>query len=392
MTQNINVGIVGFGWMGQVHAKAMTRVLQHYPDLGVTPRLRRSRGHGGRRPPGLRPQRVRGVVHDRRLARARRPRATSTWSASPARTSPTVTWPWRPPGPASTSGSRSPRAATSPRPRRSPTRSTRPAWPRPSASTTATRQPSSSPATWSPPGDSGEVRHVRVQMLGDYCAHPDGALTWRFVRELAGSGVIGDLASHGIDLVAVRRRPDRPLAGRDLDVHHRATAGRSARPRTSPAALTALASRWRTRTTCWPCCGSPRVHRGVLEASRASVGEQNSYSFEIHGSTGALAWDFRRMGELRLCLDQDYQAASWSTHIVGPADGEAGAFQPDTAIPLSYDDLKVIEAKRLLALDRHRASPRAPPSPTWSGPHGWSTPRCAPPPSSAGSRSDDRDD
>ena len=55
------------------------------------------------------------------------------------------------------------------------------------------------------------------------------------------------------------------------------------------------------------------------------------------------------MGELRLCLDQDYQAASWSTHIVGPADGESGAFQPDTAIPLSYDDLKVIEAKRLLA-------------------------------------------
>ena len=39
MTQHVNVGIVGFGWMGQVHAKAMTRVLQHYPDLGVTPRL-----------------------------------------------------------------------------------------------------------------------------------------------------------------------------------------------------------------------------------------------------------------------------------------------------------------------------------------------------------------
>ena len=50
-------------------------------------------------------------------------------------------------------------------------------------------------------GRLGEIRHVRVQMLGDYCAHPDGALTWRFVRELAGSGVIGDLASHGMDLI-----------------------------------------------------------------------------------------------------------------------------------------------------------------------------------------------
>ena len=105
--------------------------------------------------------------------------------------------------------------------------------------------------------------------------------------------------------------------------------------------------------------------KGGLEASRASVGEQNAYVFEIHGSTGALAWDFRRMGELRVCLDQDYQAAAWATHIIGPADGEAGSFQPDTAIPLSYDDLKVIEAKRLLT-SSPPASPRAPPSPTWS--------------------------
>ena len=57
--------------------------------------------------------------------------------------------------------------------------------------------------------------------------------------------------------------------------------------------------------------------RCVLEASRVSVGEQNSYGFEIHGATGALAWDFRRMGELRLCLDQDYQNASFATHFVG---------------------------------------------------------------------------
>jgi predicted dehydrogenase len=79
------------------------------------------------------------------------------------------------------------------------------------------------------------------------------------------------------------------------------------------------------------------------------VGEQNAYVIEVHGSTGSLAWDFRRMGELRVCLDQDYQAASWSTRIMRPADGESGAFQPDTALPLSYDDLKVIEVKRLIA-------------------------------------------
>ena len=45
MSMNINVGIVGFGWMGQVHAKALSRVVQHYPDLGVTPQLLRCGRH-----------------------------------------------------------------------------------------------------------------------------------------------------------------------------------------------------------------------------------------------------------------------------------------------------------------------------------------------------------
>ena len=40
-------------------------------------------------------------------------------------------------------------------------------------------------------------------------------------------------------------------------------------------------------------CGA----RVVLKASRVAVAEQNSYGFEVHGTTGALFWDFRRMGE-----------------------------------------------------------------------------------------------
>ena len=54
------------------------------------------------------------------------------------------------------------------------------------------------------------------------------------------------------------------------------------------------------------------------------------------------------MGELRVCLDQDYQNASYATHYVVPGDGELGLFQPGSGIPMGYDDLKVIEAHRLV--------------------------------------------
>ena len=78
------------------------------------------------------------------------------------------------------------------------------------------------------------------------------------------------------------------------------------------------------------------------------MGEQCTYGIEVHGRRGALAWDFRRMGELRLCLDQDYQNASYVTRYVAPGDGELINFQPGSGIAMGYDDLKVIEAHRLV--------------------------------------------
>ncbi len=49
-------------------------------------------------------------------------------------------------------------------------------------------------------GGIGRVTHARVRLFSDYAAHPESALTWRYERERGGSGVLGDLASHGADL------------------------------------------------------------------------------------------------------------------------------------------------------------------------------------------------
>jgi hypothetical protein len=45
------------------------------------------------------------------------------------------------------------------------------------------------------------------ELLADYAAHPDGAFSWRFQRDLAGSGVLGDLLSHGVDLAHLLAGP-----------------------------------------------------------------------------------------------------------------------------------------------------------------------------------------
>ena len=88
--------------------------------------------------------------------------------------------------------------------------------------------------------------------------------------------------------------------------------------------------------------------RGVLEACRVSVGEQNNYGFEVHGTRGVVMWDFRRMGELGVSTGTAYQDQPVSTVFAGPGQGGYAAFQPGAGTAMSYDDLKVIEAYNFL--------------------------------------------
>jgi predicted dehydrogenase len=196
-------------------------------------------------------------------------------------------------------------------------------------------------------GAIGEVTNARFRLFSDYAAHPHGALSWRFERAQGGSGVLGDLVSHGVDLA-------RHLLG-DIDslVADSATFI-SDRPRSTGAGshfATAVGGELGSVENedyldCLLRFASGA--RGTLEASRIAVGEQNSYGFDIHGSQGAIYWDFRRMGELRIAQGTDYQNEPSSVHYVGPGSGEFAEFQPGAGISMSYDDLKVIEAAQLL--------------------------------------------
>lgn len=343
---DVNVGIVGFGWMGQVHAKALTRVRQHYPELGATPHLVAvaDTATDGRLDYARDVIGIRDTLTDWRELVARDdidlvcvagPNFTHRDVAVAAAQAGKHIWIEKPAGRnlaeteeiAAAIHAAGVASAVGFNYRNAP------------AVELARRLVAD--------GRIGEVRHVRAQMLGDYCAHPDGALTWRFEKDKAGSGVIGDLASHGLDLVQYVAGPvsallaeastfitERPAAVGAASHFSRGGDGPRLPVENEDFVLAVL--RFASGAT------------GMLEASRASVGEQNSYGFVVHGSTGAVAWDFRRMTELQVCLDQDYQRASWSTHRVSPGDGEMAAFQPDMGIPMSFDDLKVIEAKRLL--------------------------------------------
>ena len=343
--REIGVGVAGFGWMGRVHTQAYARLRHHYPDLALLPVLR--------------------TVAEEVPGRAEQAAAqfgftatTRDWRdllADPDVQAVSVTapnflhreigvalaqagkhmWIEKPVGLSAADAQAVADAAQ-----------------QAGVQTTVGFNYRNAPAVEAARalitrGELGTLTHARFRFFSDYAAHPDSALSWRFEMARGGHGVLGDLASHAADLafyllgeiaelsadtaVFLTRRP-RPTGA--TSGHQRATGGELGEVENEDyvSALLHFSS------------GA----RGVLEASRVAVSEQNTYGFEIHGTKGAVFWDFRRLGELNVSLGGAFQDQTVTTRYVGPTDPNYAPFQPGAAQPMSFDDLKVIEAANFL--------------------------------------------
>jgi predicted dehydrogenase len=208
-------------------------------------------------------------------------------------------------------------------------------------------------------GAIGEPTRFRGWFLGDYGADPRVALSWRFSRELAGLGVLGDLMSHAVDLAHL-------LAGPIASVSAVTETSIPTRPRIPAATGTHFSlveggeeGEVGNEDYALAMVRFDRGFAGSLEASRVCVGKHAETGFELHGTEGSLAWDFRRLNELEVYLPLPTGDAGSATVYMGPQHPEYAHFQPGPAIAMGYDDLKTIEAHLFLEsiLDGRQRAP-----------------------------------
>ncbi|WP_166849435.1 Gfo/Idh/MocA family protein [Isoptericola sp. BMS4] len=146
-------------------------------------------------------------------------------------------------------------------------------------------------------GRIGQVRHVRVQYLQDWLTDPQAPLSWRLDKAKAGSGALGDIGAHAVDLAQfvtgeqvvgvcgmletfVKERP-RPASFSGLS----GEAGEGTGPVTVDDAAVFLG----------------RMSGGGLasfEATRFAAGRKNAIRLEINGDRGSVAFDFEDMNLL----------------------------------------------------------------------------------------------
>lgn len=188
-------------------------------------------------------------------------------------------------------------------------------------------------------GEIGAPVSFSGRYFEDYMASRDVPFSWRCERRLAGSGALGDLGSHLINMLHVLLGGIRRLTAATETViaarHDPGTGkARTVENEDIARALIELDS------------GIP----ATLEISRVASGRKCGLEFEVFGSNGAIAFDQERMNELRLYSGDDARGRrGYRTILAGPEHGHYARFCPAPGHGLGINDLKVIEIHNLIA-------------------------------------------
>jgi len=146
-------------------------------------------------------------------------------------------------------------------------------------------------------GELGEIRHFRGRYLQDWGDDPTRD-SWRFQPDEAGSGALGDLGAHVVDLA-------RYLVGEPTSV---SALVRTFLPGRKVDDAIEAAVEFETGTI------------GTIESTRLALGRRNAFQWEINGSKGSLAFDMERLNELQVFRADGDRARGFKTVLVSESD------------------------------------------------------------------------
>ena len=199
-------------------------------------------------------------------------------------------------------------------------------------------------------GELGTLTHYHGRFLNGYAGNPNGFLSWRFEAE-HGLGTLGDLMSHVIDMAHMLVGPvqklvasreifikERPIPTPGVGTHYDVASGNEAKGAVTNEDYVSAITRFENGA------------QGLLEACRVINGAKCDMSFEVHGTKGALKWNMEEMNVLQYQRRNDSNPAQdgYLRLLSGPAHPFHARFNPAWGLNIGYDDLKVIEMHNFL--------------------------------------------
>lgn len=198
-------------------------------------------------------------------------------------------------------------------------------------------------------GRIGKILNFRGTYLQDWSASPDSPLSWRFRKDIAGSGALGDIGTHVVDIA-------RYLVGEISAVSAQARTWITERPVPSGTVdkLGAGGDANAPKDTVDVDDEVMTMLRfdndaiGSIEATRNGWGRNNFLTFEIHGTEGSITFDYEKRDQLQVVFASDDPAErGFRTIYTGPAHPHGDALWPIPALGIGYGETKIIETHDL---------------------------------------------
>jgi predicted dehydrogenase len=189
-------------------------------------------------------------------------------------------------------------------------------------------------------GELGQINQWRSAFFQAWLVDPEFPLTWRLQKEKAGSGALGDLGSHSVDLAGYLVGDIQAVNG----MMHTFTRmrqiplkdiGRNSTPTGKMGEVT-------VDDAAWSLLKFNSGAFGSLEVTRMATGQWCSNRFEIYGSQGSLMFDFHRMSELQFFSLKDARRVQGyrTLNVTAPVHPYMKAWWP-VGHPIGYEHTHV---------------------------------------------------
>lgn len=136
-------------------------------------------------------------------------------------------------------------------------------------------------------GRLGRIRQVRASYLQDWLNDAQAPMTWRLRRETAGSGALGDIASHAVDQVLFLLQDHVTAVSGRLQTFVRERPGQD-----GPEQVSVDDAAWATLDLAGGAVAS-------VDVSRMATGRKNALQVEVYGEKGSLRFDLEALNELQ---------------------------------------------------------------------------------------------
>lgn len=199
-------------------------------------------------------------------------------------------------------------------------------------------------------GKLGRITHYRGRFFSMYASDPLSQLSWRFMVEKSGSGILGDVMAHVVDMAHFLAGPiERVMSNRHTFIKERPLPV----PGRGTHFTTGLPDDPKGKVTNEDYVSTlvqfANGAQGTLEVCRAIFGPKCEMAFEINGTRGALKWNFETMNQMDVYLpDESGGHEGFVRILAGPDHPFQQRFNPGPGIGIGYEDLKIVEAYHFL--------------------------------------------